>query len=155
VVDEGADEAQQTLTDEERQRILTRLHRTLSWVGVRIPDECEIDGERVQLRKVVDRFVFDDYIDDEEREEARQLIDKLEDKFEILEEELKVEDMTLEEAEEILKRAIGVLRAIDELSNLDDKDEWENQHRAVMEEVDDAKRWRDFTNRVYRRDEYH
>lgn len=145
----------QHLTDEERHRILRRLHSTLSWVGVKIPDECEIDGERIKLRKLVDRFVFDDYIDEEERAEANRLIDKLEEKAEILEEALEVEDLTLEEAEEILKRAIGVLRAIDELRHLEDEDEWEDRHRAVMEEVDDADRWREFTKRVYHRDEYY
>ncbi|UCC92759.1 MAG: hypothetical protein JSW25_08860 [Thermoplasmata archaeon] len=144
-----------TLTDEERYRILRRLHATLSWVGVRIPEELDLDGERVELRNLVDRFVFDDYIDDEERKEVLALIDKLEDKAEILEDALEEEDLTLEEAEEILYRAIGVLRAIDELKHLEDEEEWEDQRRVIMEKVDDAKRWRDFTNRVYKKDEYY
>lgn len=143
------------LSDEERRRILVRLHSTLGWVGVRIPDECDLDGRRVALRELVDRFVFDDHIDESERAEALALIDQLEDKSEILEEELAAEDLTLEEAERILKGAIGVLRAIDELKHLDDAEEWEDQRRAVMEVVDDAQRWRDFTKRVYHRDEYY
>ncbi len=145
----------QVLSDEERHRILFRLHSTLGWVGVRIPEECDLDGERVELRDLVDRFVFDDHIDEAERAEALALVDKLEDKAGILEEELEAEDLTLEEAEEILRRAIGVLRAIDELKHLDDAEEWEDRHREVMEEVDDAKRWRDFSKRVYHRDEYY
>ncbi len=143
------------LTDEERRRILRRLHSFFGWVGVRIPEELDLDGERVQLRERVDRFVFDDHLDDEERAEVLDLIDKLEQKSEILEEELEVEEMTLEEAEAILRRAIGVLRAIDELKHLDDVDEWEDRHRELMERVDDAQRWRDFTKRVYSRDEYY
>jgi len=145
----------QVLSDEERHRILFRLHSTLGWVGVRIPEECDLDGERVALRELVDRFVFDDHIDESERTEALALIDKLEDKSEILQEELEEEDLTLEEAEDILKRAIGVLRAIDELKHLEDAEEWEDRRRAVMEEVDDAQRWREFTKQVYHRDEYH
>ena len=144
-----------TLTEEERHRILRRLHATLSWVGVRIPEELDLDGERVRLRDLVDRFVFDDFIDDEERAEVMDLIDKLEDKAEILEEALEEEDLTLEEAEEILNRAIGVLRAIDELKHLEDDEEWEDAHRRLMERVDDAKRWHDFTKRVYKKDEYY
>ena len=148
-------EPRRTLTDEERYRILTRLHSTLSWVGVRIPEELNLDGERVELRDLVDRFVFDDEIDDEERAEVLVLIDRLEDKAEILEEALEEEDLTLEEAENILKRAIGVIRAIDELKHLEDEDEWEDRHRELMERVDDANRWRDFTKRVYKKDEYY
>jgi hypothetical protein len=148
-------EQARTLTDEERYRILARLHATLSWVGVRIPDELDLDGERVQLRELVDRFVFDDFIDEEERAQVMALIDKLEDKSEILKDELEVEDLTLEEAEKILERAIGVLRAIDELEHLEDEDEWEDRHREIMEKVDDANRWRKFTKHVYKKDEYY
>ncbi|NIP36573.1 MAG: hypothetical protein GWN18_16555, partial [Thermoplasmata archaeon] len=111
--------------------------------------------ERVQLRERVDRFVFDDYIDDEERAEVLELIDKLEKKSAILEEELEVEQMTLEEAEALLRRAIGVMRAIDELKHLEDEEEWEDAHRQLMERVDDAQRWRDFTKRVYTKEEYY
>lgn len=152
---EDVSEQMQTLTDEERYRILRRLHATLSWVGVQIPDELDLGGDRIALRDLVDRFVFDDFIDEEERAEVLELIDKLEDKAAILEDELAEEDLTLEEAEKILQRAIGVLRAIDELKHLEDEDEWEDRHREIMEKVDDANRWREFTKRVYQRDEYH
>lgn len=144
-----------TLTGEERQRILVRLHSTFGWVGVRIPEELDLNGERVMLREMVDRFVFDDHLDEEERAQVLALIDKLEEKAEILEDELEGEALTLEEAERILNRAIGVLRAIDELEHLDDPDEWEEAHRELMERVDDAKRWRDFAKRVYSKDEYY
>lgn len=144
-----------TLTDEERYRVLSRLHATLSWVGVRIPEELDLDGERVQLRDLVNRFVFDDFIDDEERVVVLALIDKLEDKAEILEEALEEESLTLEEAEKILRRAIGVLRAIDELEHLEDEDEWEDRRRELMERVDDVDRWREFTKRVYKKEEYY
>ena len=152
---EAADEGRRTLTQDERYRIQARLHATLSWVGVRIPYEVDLDGERVALRDKVDRFVFDDFIDDDERAQVLALIDKLEDKAEILEEELAVEDLTLEEAEQILKRAIGVIRAIDELRHLEDAEEWEDRHTQIMEKVDDAKRWHDFSKRVYKKDEYY
>jgi hypothetical protein len=155
LADEIEPGVRRTLSDEERYRILARLHATLSWVGVRIPDELDLDGERVQLRDLVDRYVFDDYIDDQERAEALALVERLEDKAEILEDALEEEDLTQEEAEEILERAIGVLRAIDELQHLEDEEEWDDRRTSVMEEVDDAKRWREFTNQVYKKDEYY
>jgi hypothetical protein len=153
--DEVSSANRRTLTESERHRILARLHATLSWVGVRIPEEVDLDGQRVLLREKVDRFVFDDYIDDQERAEVLALIDKLEDKAVILEDELALEDLTREEAERILQRAIGVIRAIDELRHLDDAEEWEDRHFEMMERVDDAKRWHDFSKRVYKKDEYY
>ena len=155
VEEEGQQPKSRTLTDQERYRILARLHATLSWVGVRIPEECNIDGERIKLRDRVDRFVFDDEIDDEERAEVQDLIDKLEDRAEILVEELQVEEMPLEEAEKLLARTIGLMRAVDELKHLEDEEEWEDKHSKVMEQVDDAKRWHEFARRVYRKDEYY
>ncbi len=124
-------------------------------MGVRIPEECNIDGERIRLRDLVDRFVFDDEIDDEERAEVQDLVAKLEDRAEILEEELEVEDMTLEEAEKLLARTSGLIRAVDELKHLEDEEEWVDKHSKVMAQVDDAKRWHEFTRRVYHRDEYY
>ena len=144
-----------TLTDAERRKILKRLHATLSWVGVRIPEECMLDGERISLRDRVDRFVFDDFIDEDERAEVRDLIDKLEERGDILVEELEVEDMTMEEAETLLARTIGLFRAVDELKHLEDKDEWADRRTAIMEKVEDANRWREFTHKVYHTDEYY
>jgi hypothetical protein len=154
VCQEAARVVGRTLTQDERHRILKRLHATLSWVGVRLPDELCLEGERVALRDMVDRFVFDDFIDDDERAEVLALVDKLENKAEILEDELAEEDLTLEEAERVLQRAVGVLRAIDELRHLEDPDVWEDRRSVMMEKVDDANRWREFTKRVYWRDEY-
>jgi len=155
LVEEGQQQKGRTLTDQERRKILSRLHATLSWVGVRIPEECDIDGERIMLRNRVDRFVFDDEIDDQERAEVEDLIDKLEDRAEILEDELQYEDMTLEEAEKLLARTIGLMRAVDELKHVEIEEEWEEKHDKVMEQVDDAKRWHEFTKRVYQKDEYY
>jgi hypothetical protein len=143
------------LTEEERQRILQRLHRALVWVGIRIPEEACLGGERVELKDLVDRFVFDDYIDEEERAEANALIDIIEDRAEILEEELEEKDLTLQEAEAIFKQFIGLLRAIDELAHLDDEEVWEDRRQNLLENVEEVKRWHDFAKKVYEKDEYH
>ena len=155
VVEDAQQQKARTLTDQERRRILARLHATLSWVGIRIPEECNIDGEWIMLRNRVDRFVFDDEIDDQERAEVEDLIDKLEDRAEILVDELEYENMTLVEAEKLLARTIGLLRAVDELKHLEIEEEWEDKRIKVMEKVDDAKRWHEFTKRVYQKDEYY
>jgi hypothetical protein len=145
------------LTQDERRRILNRLHAALAWVGVRIPKEATLGGEKVELKDLVDRFVFDDFLDDGEREEVRRLIDRIEDQADFLEDELEERALSREQAEAILRQAIGLLRAVDELEHLDDVDGaiWEDRRRAVMEEVDDAQRWQEFTKRIYKKDEYY
>jgi hypothetical protein len=155
VFGEATSEGGKRLTDEERHRILARLHATLAWVGERIPEEVVIDGRHLELSRVVKRFIFDDYIDEHEQACANWLIDKLEERADDLEEELLVGDLTRDEAEAILRRTVGILRAIDELKNLDDDDEWEDRHLAMMEEVDDVRRWQEFTKHVFGKDEYH
>jgi hypothetical protein len=144
-----------TLTEEERARILRRLHSALGWVGVKIPEEALLRGKRVELKDLVDRYVFDDFIDDEERAEVAELMDMIEERADFLEDELRAKDMTRAEAERMFSQAMGLCRAVDELEHLEDADEWELKHRSVIEQVDDMKRWDKFTKKVYKKDEYY
>ena len=66
------------LSQEERRRILNRLHSALAWVGVRIPEEATLGGKCIELRDIIDKIVFDDFLDEQERQEVAWLIDKLE-----------------------------------------------------------------------------
>lgn len=158
MTDEDAEDAcapEMCLTEDERRRILARLRSNLAWVGVRLPEHIEVDGRRIPLRSTMERFLFDDHIDDEEREAARWLQRSLEHRAKELEEDLAHDKMSLRQAEELLNRTVGILRAIDELKGLEDPEEYELKRRSVMEEVDDAERWRKFAKTVYGRDEYY
>lgn len=143
------------LSEEERRRVLERLHSNLAWVGVRIPDDVTIGGKKVPLRSTVERLIFAKELTDEERASAEWLMRSLEKRAAGLESELAHDRLTRREAEELLRRTVGILRAIEGLRSLGDKDKWEHQRKAVMAEVDDARRWKRFTEQVYGRDEYH
>ncbi len=143
------------LTDAERARILARLHMNLSWVGVKVPDAIEVDGRQVPLRSTMERFLFDDHLDEEERAAAGWLQRSLERRASELEREIAHDDMSRQQAEELLQRTIGILRAIESLKGLSDRTEFEYRRKAVMQEVDDAQRWRKFAKVVYDRDEYY
>jgi hypothetical protein len=145
------------LTDEERHRLLRRLHSALSWVGIRIPEKATIGGEVMELKDLVDRYVFDDFIDDEERQQVRALIHKIDAQADFLEDVLEERELTREEAEAILRHTIGLLRAIDELEHLEDgeDDRWEDQRSETQGAVEDAQRWNEFTKQVYKKDEYY
>jgi Family of unknown function (DUF5788) len=150
---EGGDDL--LLTEDERRRVLERLHSNLAWVGVRIPEDVTIAGKRVPLRSTVERLIFAKQLTDEERASAEWLMRSLEKRAAGLESELAHDRLTRREAEELLQRTVGILRAIEGLRSLGDKDTWEHQRKAVMAEVDDARRWKKFTEQVYGRDEYH
>ena len=145
------------LTQEERHRLLKRLHSALSWVGVRIPEKATIGGEVLDLKDLVDRYVFDDFIDDEERRQVRSLIGLIDAEADFLEDVLAERELTREEAEAIMRHTIGLLRAIDELEHLEDEDEegWDDGRNGNSEKVEDAQRWQEFTKRVYKKDEYY
>ena len=63
--------------------------------------------------------------------------------------------MSRAQAEELMQSTIGILRAVEELKGLRDGAEFEHRRAEVMQEVDDAVRWRRFAKRVYDRDEYY
>jgi len=149
---EGGDDL--LLTEDERRRVLERLHSNLAWVGVRIPEDVTIGGKRVPLRSTVERLIFAKELSEEERASADWLMRSLEKRAAGLESELAHDRLTRREAEELLRRTVGILRAIEGLRSLEDKDAWEHQRKAVMSEVDDARRWKKFTEQVYGRDEY-
>jgi len=143
------------LSEDERRRVLERLHANLAWVGVRIPEEVEIGGRRVPLRSTVERLIFAKELTDEERASAEWLMRSLEQRAAGMESELAHDRLTRREAEGLLIRTVGILRAVEGLRSLGDRDAWEHQRKAVMAEVDDARRWKRFTEQVYGRDEYH
>jgi hypothetical protein len=152
---DGKGKGARRLTEAERARILARLHMNLSWVGVKVPETIEVDGRQVPLRSTMDRFIFDDHLDEEELAAARWLQRSLERRARELESELAHDELSLSQAEELLERTIGILRAVEELKALRDGAEFEHRRAEVMQEIDDAQRWRKFAKQVYDRDEYY
>ena len=45
------------LTEDERRRIIRRLHSLFSWVGSSIPEREVISGKHLDLRKVVSELI--------------------------------------------------------------------------------------------------
>ncbi len=150
----GGEDGSLILTEEERRRILARLHSNLAWVGVRIPETVEVGGKRVPLRSTIERLIFAQDLSEEEQSNAQWLMRSLQQRSRELEERLEHDRLSRASADELLERTVGILRAIEELKSLEDPDEWEDRRKAVMDEVDDARRWKRFTKGVYDKDEY-
>jgi hypothetical protein len=136
------------LSPQERQRILARLHSAFGAVGARIPEVEIIDGERVPLRDIVFDFIGKPSLTREELEKARRLAARLGRRVKELEGRLRRDQLTERAAVELMKEALGILRALQHLATVADPETMDISRRAILEKVDDERRWLDFIRKV-------
>src|SRR5512145_2966650 len=96
------------LTEEDRKKILGRLHSLLYWLGKFIPEEELLQGESVPLREVIFRFIMKENPSAEEVQGAMDLAYVLEEKARQLERQLEVEELTKGEAHKLLHETAGL-----------------------------------------------
>jgi hypothetical protein len=141
------DEDPKPLTEEDRRKILSRLHSLLFWLGKQIPEEELLEGERIPLREVIFKFVMNEKPSPEEVQGAMALADALEAKAKRLERELTDRKMTKGEAHIILDEICGLLRGVDDIR----KSSGANASilaKALINRVQDERRWLDFVKKV-------
>ena len=144
------------LTEEERKKLLASLHHFLVWVGVKEPEELQIDGNdllsemkkfhqteidlppeihagqgRVELHHLIWRLINEKEITEEERLQIAELIEMLEKKEKIEEEDLKAARLTQKQAIELHDEAASIIRALLDLKDLLKK----REHGIEMEQV--------------------
>ncbi len=123
----------------ERKTLLEKLDREGGTIGASIPEEVELAGEEVPLR----RYVVGDarpevpFSESEMKKHLRRL--RLD-----LVEELEEGDLGYEEGERLVERVRGIGRALETLEGSGDSVELE----ARAAEVADEKRWRSFLEEV-------
>jgi len=124
------------LTEEDRRKILSRIHSLLFWLGKFIPEEELLEGEKVPLRDVIFRYIMKENPSPEEVQGARQL-----------EKQLQGGILTKGEAHAILDEICGLLRAVDDIR----KSRGANapiKVKAMMNRVQDERRWLSFVKNV-------
>ncbi len=136
------------LTEDERRRIIARLHALLSWVGSSIPREEIIDGKKVDVREAVAEFISKKELTSEDLSKAQSLASLLLSKERDLEEKIARGDISEDKALELLEEARGLMRAVQELKNTRNKAEAEVNKEILMKKVDDEKRWQKFLEEV-------
>ena len=140
-------------TNEERQRILEHLHSLLFWVGVPIPKVTTLEGEKVRLRNLVHAFISNPRLTPDEKKDMETLIRVLEEKGKSLEAVLAHGEISEDEAIDLLNETSGILRAIDELREAEEREEVEIKKAAVIKKVEDQRRWMDFIDSLKGRKE--
>jgi len=136
------------LTEEERAKMLARIHSLVYWVGMLIPEHELLGGRDLDLRDIVFRLTTKDSLTEEEVAEARELIDLLKAKESSLERRLSHDPMTEGTAKEMLAEICGLLRAVDELREAQSPEHAEFRKQEIMRRVEDAKRWQTFLDTV-------
>ena len=103
------------LTEEDRRKILSRLHSLFFWLGKLIPEEELLEGESIPLREVIFRFIMEENPSPIEVQGAMDLADVLEAKARRLEKQLNEGQFTKGEAHILLDEICGLLRAVDDI----------------------------------------
>jgi hypothetical protein len=136
------------LTDEERDRFLDRAHSVFSWVGNLIPDKEKFDNTEIELRNVIFKLRTKKGITDDDRELARLLIQKIKVRKGQLETKLKNDKITLAVAKQLLNEISGLVKALNDLHDVELSDELIERKSAIFNRIDDEKRWQRYLKRI-------
>ncbi len=136
------------LTEDERRRIIKRLHSLLSWVGSIIPEREIIQGQEVDLRKIVAELISKPGLTREDIEKARILARGIAERERYLEEIIIHGDITEGEALKLLEEARGLLRAMEEMKNIQESGKAIEVKETILSKVDDEKRWKEFLDKL-------
>ena len=136
------------LTEDERGRIIKRLHSLLSWVGSIIPEREIIQGKEIDLRKIISELISKPELTREDIEKARILARGISERERYLEEVIILGDITEEEALKLLEEARGLLRAMEEMRNIQERSKAIEVKETILNRVDDEKRWKEFLDKL-------
>jgi hypothetical protein len=141
------------LTEEERRHLEGKLTRLLEWVGVWVPDEVVLDDKKVPLHDVIWSMIRKDHLDDNDLELLLSLEKKLNRKFNDDLENIQHRDSTEDQAISDYCEAIGLLRAIVTLKDVEkneekDKDKDELIQRMRNNTLEQSKYWLDFLKQL-------
>jgi len=151
---QGADEHEDivnwdgVLSPEERHMIVSRIRSAFGAVGAKIPDIEVVDGRRINLKDVVFDYIGKEKPSAEDIDRADRLADALERKVKELEERLHRDQLSERAAVDLMREALGVLRALQQLRGLRDPDRGVHARKAVMDRVGDERRWLEFVKKV-------
>lgn len=144
----GAVDARHLLTNEERAKMLSRIHSLVYWVGMLIPEHEILGGSELDLREIVYDLTTKEKLTPEDTAKVNRLIDQLRRKESALEKKLEHDKLTIDTAKGMLEEVCGLLRAIDELKSVESVEKAEFRKQELMTRVEEAKRWQKFVESI-------
>ncbi len=141
------------LTKKDRERLERKLKRLLEWVGAWIPEEVTINEKKLPLHKIIWNIVKKKKLSDEDIDFILALEEKLNQKYRQDLENIEYRDTTTDQAIRDYCEAIGLLRAIITLKDIERKSEEKESKEEFARRMREhtkiqAKQWMDFLRRV-------
>jgi len=136
------------LSVDERDRILDRAHSVFSWVGNLVPDKENFDGIVVDLRETVFALRTKKELSDTDRQLAHALIEKIRKRKKELEEHLRHDVLTRDLAMNLLDEISGLVKAINDLHDVEFANDLDVRKAEIMNRVNDEKRWQEYLRRL-------
>lgn len=141
-------DGRQLLTSEERNKMITRIHSLVYWVGMLIPEHELIGGREIDLRETIYNLTSKEKLSPEDIKQANDLIGLLKSREKDLETRLAHDRLSVETAQGILEEICGLLRAMDELRSVESMEKAEFSKKQLLTRVEDAKRWQKFVQSI-------
>lgn len=137
------------LEPEERRRIHERIRSAFGAVGARIPEVVELGGRRLRLRDLVYSYLDRQSLSAEDLQAVDSVTALLRERADELDRSIQQDDISERCAVELMREVLGILRALEHLRRLREDPGGSGPARAaLMQRVDDERRWRDFLKRV-------
>ena len=136
------------LSDEDRAKMLARIHSLVYWVGMLVPEHILVGDSEIDLREVVYNLTTKEKLTPQDIAKVNELIHMVKAKENYLEKKLSHDPMSLETAKALLEETCGLLRAIDELRSVESIEKAEFRKRELMSRIEDAKRWQRFLEAI-------
>jgi hypothetical protein len=137
------------ISKEEREHLLNGLHRYLIWVGEKIPDEVQVNGENIKLCELIWGCIHKKELSQDEKNRFMELVTLLETKAKHDEDILLKASLTREDAKRLYNEIASFMRAIMDLKECEEgKVRLKVHSDEIKQKVDDARRWVGFLKNV-------
>lgn len=137
------------VTDNERNKLLNRLHRPLFWVGENIPGELEIEGKNVKLHEIIWEIINKTHFSAKDIENIEMFLALLKEKENEYEKSLEQNDISYEEAKDLFTQTAGIMRAIMDLTEIEEESKRKKipDTKHICKDVED-KEWEHFVKDI-------
>lgn len=137
------------ITDEERQHLISELHRLLVWVGEPLPDIVNVDGKIIEVHEIIWWCMHEKEFTEEEKDNFRDITRLLEKKEKYCKETLQTASLTHEDADKLYHEIASITRVIIDIKECESGNVNLKEHNEdVRQRIDDAKRWMSFLRTV-------
>ena len=133
------------ITDEERQHLISELHRLLVWVGEPLPDTINVDGNVIDIHNTVWWCIHKEEFTEQEKNHFKEIIHLLEKKEKNYEERLQTANLTYGEADKLYHEIASIIRAIMDIKECEMGDvKLKEYNEDISQKIKDTKRWINF-----------